>query len=308
MNGDYPRAGINITTRKLQVVEIAKESGNYRIVRLDEAYFSQPINFETQKEIIIGAQIQSSFDEIQIRRPLKSKIVSFTLPPELFSTVQLPQPVGLLHHDLLEELRWELSLIFPYLPVNNMAVSYFNIDKNMMVTKNTVCISALERKYLRLLKSFCSRNNILFGKIDSAFSAAAGVIEEGHSYLKDELILSIYISHTYCVVTFLINNKPVYIRLAAINNFEELINFITDEIEDSGIKNIRKGLISRTHISGEDVRQEIVDRLNSLTGLESEMFNPFSKINFDQEVRNSLIFENNFNSYAAAAGIALRTA
>ncbi len=50
MNGFENHAGFNITTTKLQVVEVTGESGKIKLSNLSEVFFNVPLDFDKDKE------------------------------------------------------------------------------------------------------------------------------------------------------------------------------------------------------------------------------------------------------------------
>lgn len=88
MSGFENHIGFNISSSKLQIVEVNNIGEQFRLVNVDEAYFNDPINFEIDKETKISALLQGAFDELIIKKNLKSTSASFTLPFELFHTMQ----------------------------------------------------------------------------------------------------------------------------------------------------------------------------------------------------------------------------
>jgi len=109
--------GLNLTASKLQFVEIEKESDNLLVSNFGQAFISPAIYFDEQNELQILEQLQASFDELRIRKQIKSSTVSFTLPPELFITIQLPYDSNLNQSELREEFNWEISQLYPFIPV-----------------------------------------------------------------------------------------------------------------------------------------------------------------------------------------------
>ena len=75
MNSLENRAGFNISSSKLQVVEINFESGQFELENVDEAYFNEPLNLENDKETKIASVLQGAFDELLVRKPLKSNLL-----------------------------------------------------------------------------------------------------------------------------------------------------------------------------------------------------------------------------------------
>ena len=95
MNGIQRCAGINITTSRLQFVEVEKETEQLLITNLGQTFISPSINFDNQLENLLPAQIQTAFNELNIKNPINSNFVSFTLPPELFITIIVQKIAGI---------------------------------------------------------------------------------------------------------------------------------------------------------------------------------------------------------------------
>jgi len=90
MNGFENHAGFNITSTKLQVVEVTGESGKLKLSNLSEVFFNVPLDFDTDKETTLLAKLQSAYDELKISSKLISKTISVALPLKLFLIIQLP--------------------------------------------------------------------------------------------------------------------------------------------------------------------------------------------------------------------------
>ncbi len=153
-------AGFTITNSKLQVVEVNYKNEQYILENIDEAYFNEQLDFEKDKEAKILSLLQGAFNELLIKKPLSSSSVSFALPLDIFSIIQLPYDNSLLHQDLIEEFKWELSVLFPYLSTKDMVIQYFEIDKNYLVDFHSALIISTYRRYFMLLYKFCQKNNL----------------------------------------------------------------------------------------------------------------------------------------------------
>ena len=101
MAGFENHIGFTISGSKLQLVEIIYKDRQFILDKVDEAYFNEPINMETDKETKIDSLLQGAFNEILIKRPLKSSFASFALPFELFHIMQVPYDNTLLTRTLL---------------------------------------------------------------------------------------------------------------------------------------------------------------------------------------------------------------
>ncbi|HSD63032.1 MAG TPA: hypothetical protein VLB50_04510, partial [Ignavibacteriaceae bacterium] len=101
MTGFENHLGFTISSSKLQVVEIVRKEDEFVLENIDEAFFNDSINLETDKETKISAMLQGALDEIILRNAFQSSTASFSLPLELFKVIQVPYDNTLLHHDLI---------------------------------------------------------------------------------------------------------------------------------------------------------------------------------------------------------------
>jgi len=160
MPGFENHAGFSISDSKLQVVEVNYLNDQFRLVNVDEIAFDEKINFEVDNEIKISALIQGAFGKLQNKKKLNSKLVSFTLPPELFYLMQIPYDNSLLYQDLLEEFKWELTVLYPFVNQKDLVLQYLEIEKNSFIDVNMALVFAMQRKYLQILDSFCNNNTL----------------------------------------------------------------------------------------------------------------------------------------------------
>ncbi|MBK9099022.1 MAG: hypothetical protein IPM14_13045 [bacterium] len=163
-------AVVNVTASRLQFIELEKISNQIFISNIGQTFLSPSINFDEPVEDIILPQLQNAFDEIKIRCNFKSNLVSFTLPSELFYTIQLPYDANLTQKEIREEFNWEISQLFPFIPVDDLAMKFYELDNKFLPGKNNALVVALPKKYLILLKNFCSINNLQPRLVDNAQS------------------------------------------------------------------------------------------------------------------------------------------
>ena len=108
------RLGINLSENKLQLVELNFAGSEYLVSGLEEVFFDEPLNFESDKETKLILTIQSAFNEILISGGISTTEVSFSLPLNCFTFFQVPYDNTLLQNDLVDQFRWEFSILFPY--------------------------------------------------------------------------------------------------------------------------------------------------------------------------------------------------
>jgi len=306
LSGSKINAGLNLSATKLQVVEIAGSQEQISLDNLNEAKFTQPLNFKSDRETIILSQLQAAYDEMRKNQPLQSDTLSFSLPLDLFYISQLPYDNTLLQKDLIEEFRWEYSIMFPFVKNQDLILQYLEVEKNMIYTKNTAIVYGIERKYLALLEKFCEQNNLKLGFIDNVHLSAERALVLSNSFVNAGLRLSLYISESIMSMIFSLDGRPISQKVFSINSYDDVRQNILDEISLSKSKNIIKGLIQASYITGEKIPDSVVNSLNEETGLNFIVFNPFDKLNANPLLKENPFYCHSYNSFSSAAGIAYR--
>ncbi len=301
-------AGINITPGKFQLVELERYSERFRILNVDEVQFNQQIDFETEIESEINLKLQSAFDKIQQSTTLRTGSFSFSLPPGLFYFYQTPYDNTMVHNDLIEEFRWELSVLFPFVNVNNLGIQYLEIEKNPVININTAIIFALPRKFLQILKIFCSANHYQLKFIEASNIAAERSVLYSDEKLYDGITASINISSNVISLILSSNGKIVYQNNLKTEYLPDAMDFINAELKSSGIKKINRNILSRVYLSGQKVDNEIVNNIKNITNQPPVVFNPFKTVSAIPAVSDNHFFNSLNNSFAAAAGSAYRIA
>ena len=308
MTGLENHAGFNITVSKLQVVEINYNKGQFFLSNIDEAYFNEPLNFEKDKETKLSALLQGAFNELLIKKPLKSAYVSFTLPMELFYLMQIPYDNSLLHQDLIDEFKWEFSVLYPFIQPDDLAVQYLEVEKNDFIPYNSAIIYAVQRKYLQFIENFCRTNNLQLKFIDNIHSASERALTLSNSPFSKGLILSVYFNNRFLSVIYSLEGKPIYQRVLPLNDAGEVPAYLLSETSAKENFGINRGIIEKAYITGEDISGTIVESLENILGIEFVHFNPFAKIKPESKLYENKNFVERNNSFSSAAGIAYRLA
>lgn len=305
MNGIQRCAGINFTASRLQFVEVEKQSDQLFIDNIGQTFISPSIDFDEQSEVNIFNQLQTSFDEIKIRNPVLSKIASFTLPPELFITIQLPYDTNLNQDEIKEEFIWEISQLFPYISVDELAIKIYELDSNLFPGKNNALVVALQKKYLILIKNFCNKNNLSPKLVDNASITANSFINSITNGEKDAVSFNLYNSKNFITLFVNVSSKPVYVKVFQ-KEYKGLIDLISTELNKVEFNNIRSLKSAYTNIFGDDLGKDSISELNNETGMDFKQFNPFDILRFKSGYQNSEIPNDSYSSFTSAAGIASR--
>ncbi|MEJ2493196.1 MAG: hypothetical protein P8Y79_02580 [Ignavibacteriaceae bacterium] len=306
MAGLFVHAGINLSSKKLQLVEIFNTPDEVRLENLNEAQFSETLNFRNDKENKILSQMQAAYDQMRSYKPIRSSTISFSLPLELFYITQLPYDNTLLHRDIMEEFKWEFSVLYPFIPPDEISLQYLEVDRNMIFTKNTAIVYGIERKYLRILHKFCEQNNLKLGYIDNAHLSSERALALSDSFIKQGLRLSIFISEESLSNMLSLDGKTIAQKVYTLKSKNDIRQLIEQDITPSKSRNIMKGLIQAGYITGDDVSESLVQILSNKIGIGFLAFNPLDKLTPLNKIKESPLYIKKYNSFSAAAGIAFR--
>ena len=302
---DFQRcAGIHLTASKLQYVEIEKKSETLSVDSIGQTFISPPIIFNEQNERLIDEQLQTAFDELKIRNPLKSNTVSFTLPPELFITIQLPYEAKLNQAEIREEFNWEISQLFPFVSVEELALKFYELDGSLLPGKNNALIVALNKKYLLLIKNFCVRNNLSPKLVDNASIAANSFLNQFYIN-KNSISINLYNSRNSITLFINISSKPGYVKVFPKHDGNYL-NKLIGEMSRDNFKVVTNQSFNSAILCGEDLESEFLSEIGRGTGLVFEHFNPFEIVKFKTELQDIEISQDQFSSFISATGVASR--
>ncbi|HEX2868361.1 MAG TPA: hypothetical protein VHO03_15045 [Ignavibacteriales bacterium] len=304
MPGFQNHAGINLTPAKMQLVEVNYADEEFVVENADEEYFSEFLDLNA-KETKVMATLQSAFDEILMRRPLKSKLASFTLPDSLFHVVRLPYENTLVQADMTEEFRWELLQLFPKSSREEMAIQSIKVEDNKKNASSAIVV-ATYRKYLKLLNNFCLKNGMKLKFVDNAHIASDRIISLSNSFSDREVVLSLYAAGETLSTAFLFKGKPIYFNIVPLANAGEILPRISEELERGKSLKINPQSISQAFITGENITDSLLERAGKTLNLEFSRVNPFEEIRVNPEIFESHIFTEKAGTFSSAAGIAFR--
>ena len=320
MAGFENHLGFTISASKLQLVEIIYKEKQFTLDRVDEAYFNEQLNMEADKETKIDSLLQSAFNEILIRKSLKSSFASFALPFELFHIMQIPYDNTLLHQDLVEEFKWEFSILYPYVNTKDLVIQYIEVEKNNLINHNTIIVIAIQRRHLQMIQNFCKPNNLKLKFIDNIHTASERALAANYPHAARGLTMSIYISNKFLSLIYSLEGKPVYFKVLPLNDAGEIPLLLLNETtlqesfsDEDGSKveyypKIDRSAIDNAFISGEEISEAMIESLSNTLGIDLIYFNPFEKIKPDSELYTNKFYLEKNNSFSPAAGIAYRLA
>jgi len=294
--------GFSFTSVKLQLTEISYKQNEFIVSHLDEVYFNQEIDFEIDKETKISSLLQAAFEEMSIKNEITSNIVSFSLPQELFITARLPIENSLLNSDLIEEFRWQLSIMYPYLNWNDYLIRYYEADGNHISSNDAAVVFALNRKYIKIINDFCLKNNLKLKFVDHCHLTSNNILTMSEIG-KTEKLLSIYISHKTISILVSLYCKLDYYEDIPIKSGHEIRSVITGKLEELSKNQLN---FSEAYLFGEMISNPIAKALTEATGINFILINPFTQLKVETSLLTNTYYTESNHFFSSSAGVAAR--
>lgn len=297
-------AGINLTDAKMQVVEINSRDDSFYLETVDQIYHVEHFSPELPEDKLIGI-LQSSIYKLNKRKPILSKNVSFSLPNNFFKIFEIPFDESLVKKDLIEHFRWELSILYPDCNSEDFFLQHIEINKSAIIKERKAIVIAIDRRHVFALNKFCEKNGLQLKFIDNVHLASNAFLYLEKPIIDNEISLSIYIDQKYSSVSAMDGVHPFYFKIldpTSNNIFVEL----TETIKKMEDFNLSLNDFKRVLLYGQDITEEFEHKTKNFFGLPLKKVNPFERLKADEIVQNNPFYKIKFNSFTAAAGIAIR--
>jgi hypothetical protein len=297
-------AGINLTETKLQLVEIGAKEDSFCLENIDQALHHENLEPSLSEDKIITI-IQESFGKIIKRRQLASQSISFALPNNFFKIFEVPYDDSLVKKDLHEHFRWELSILFPDCDKDNYYIQHIQVDKTTIRGEKNAIVFAIDKNLISAINKFCVQNKFELKYIDNVHLASNAFLFVENRQSGTDLALSIYIDSKYSSLSAMEGVNPFYFKVlnpCSSNIFEDL-SFAVDRIKELNIslKDFKKIILY-----GQDLTDDFENKLKAFFGPVLKRVNPFEHLTAGENVVNNPLYKIKYNSFAAAAGIAIR--
>ncbi len=292
--------GIFVSQTKLQLVEIVYTGEKFVLENIDEEYFDDFLNFD-EKETKVISIMQNALNEIIVRKPLKSKNISFALPHSFFRTAKIPFEPKLNQNEMLEHFKWEYSHLYPKNSPEELIFQFMPVISENDKKSDFIIVVAALKKYLKIFYKFAKLNDLKLKYFDNAHFSVDRILNLDTSISNNEKIISVYISENSISFSEIQNGKTCDFKIQFYSNVNEITGIISNEINSRNEISNAKIFVNGT-VSVEAVKRKIENEMN----FQIINFNPLEKLSSESGFEGKEISHEKYLSFLTAASVAFR--
>lgn len=297
--------GFNITKSKLQLVEVNFNDNGFIIENVDEEFFPDFIS-PNDKETKLISVLRAAYNSLILKKPLNSNHISFLLPHDFFKVVNIPFDKTLLDKDLDEIIKWEFSILYPHLLVNDYIIQKIKVENSNLIKTNNVIFFALKKRFLNTLNKFAELNNLKLKFVDHVQLAANLIFINSTDFNKQQNSVSIYLTEESVHFMIYESTTPIYIKSFTYKYIFEIIDCIKDAFASVKELEIKSELIHKAYVFTDSVTDSIIDQIRTKLNLNLLKVSLFDDIPLSEELKNNEIIIRKIDNFAAPLGLALR--
>ncbi|MGK9476240.1 hypothetical protein [Melioribacter sp. OK-6-Me] len=300
--------GINLTESKLQLVEISYKKNSFFLENIDQAILGKPFKVYSEDEKDWQKKtldiLQDAFNKLSVKKRINSKYSSFTLSNSYFTIFELPYEPSLTRKDLLEQLKWEISILFPAIDPEEFLIQYIEVDKSEIRKENKLIVFLLKRSLTNLIKQFCLQNGLTLKYIDNAHLSSLAFFYLSKKKFMEKITFSFYIEQDYSSFMALEGVTPFYFE--KYYNQSDLIAAIDNTVDMMSKFGVDYDKVDNFVISGQSLTDEFINKFGEKFPKKIIKINPFEYFETTEHVKKNPLYLSQSNSFTAATGIAIR--
>jgi hypothetical protein len=298
-------AGFNLTSSKLQVAELSVIDNQLELVNIDEVFLNEEINFGKDKVSKIGALIQSAYQELQLNSSVNPSFISFCLPLELFSIIQLPYDNRISFYEATEDFRLQYSILYPFLQ-SEITIKFYEAHPSPFSKNKTAIVFGIETEYIKLIENFAKENHLILLFVDNPLTASNIALLSSNQALCKGYYLNIYLQKKIVSYVLNFNQKVLRVKSFNYNRIGDIPELLNEEFNSEIFSKIDTESLSSSFISGDELSPNLVSLLRKSLNIDFILFNPFDKLKTSPRLFDNKLFLKKYNSFAPSVGIALR--
>ena len=283
--------GCNITEKKLQIVEVVKNSKGYFLENVDEEGFSDNLNFHSPNSSF-STIIQNAIENLWIRHPLKSTRISLSLPIDKFRIFNFPLEENLSGDKLKEQIEWEFSILFPTLSFEDYIIKPRIVSKSFY-SHQEILVVAADKNIVQPLHNVLSESNLNLQFVDCSHFASDLLVNKQNS-------VSIFASNNSLSCSVYSNGGMIGFRKFHSSDKDTLVDYV------GSIMSHRECDLYKFYISSDSDIDEIKTELERSLKTNLELLAPFQRIEPSETFTKNDFYSKKASAFSAAAGIGFR--
>lgn len=301
--------GINLTETKFQLVEISYKNNLFYLENVDQVIIKENLSpsimkgFNSEIESHLFSILQDSFNKIISKKKPVSKYASFSLPDNFFIVTEIPYEPTLTRKDLIEHFKWELSILYPHMSIDNFLIQHIEVNKTSIRNEDKAIIFAVDKSVVSLINKFCSENNLKLKFVDNAHLSSTAFLHLLKNVTKESIVFSFYIDQNYSSFAAIEGVYPFYFKIFDTVKMLDFFDEILLQLSKFGISG---ELVSHILISGQSITDEVIIKLEEKFNQKVHKINPFEKLKVEETIIKNPLYTSQYNSFTAAAGMAIR--
>lgn len=302
------RIGLSVSSTKIQLVEIGIQDGNKCLNNVEEAVYTTSLNFSADKEIVLLNNLQSAFDKLSAKDRLVNRQVSISLPPEFFYSFTVPADQTLVKQDLIDNFRWELSVLYPFITAEDYSINFYEIQKvnGNNSSERRVIVFALSRKIINLFLTVCKRYNLGIKLIDHAHFSADKSILLNRPELMNASIITVCVSNGYFSLEYLHNGKPQYFIGHQFASPSEFLTKLSEDLDFMNSEELNLSKLENFFLVGDSISEPMLNSVRQATRYPFQALNPFAGLVLGTGgINKEFLHTKNF-TFNSAAGLCYR--
>lgn len=295
--------GFFIGRENLYWVILESQSDNrIEVKSIEKIPFSEPLDFSNYISQENRLKIYNNLQKFPLEH-LENRKINLAIESAVTYIVKLPIEGSLNPEEIREHLIWEFSQHFYNEKSENYSIAFHPVVASPDKGFDAIIFLSIPKLILNFFKHLFQDVGIKVKVTDvDHFSAETlcRVIYPEFSFSNNFLIS---FKFNFFEISLIQSGVLTNYRKVTFNNQEEILNYFENELVPV-IKNM-KNKVGKIYIWGENLRNSLVEELNSIIPVEAIMINPFKNFIINKKVLNSPVYEK-FHEFTAACGIALR--